>query len=236
MKKVCILGNSHIGALIRGMNTLPEKSEFALTHKVDFFRGEALQSNLYYEKGLLKPKNGNASYYLHKESGKHHIDLSAYDCVISYGGRLMANPDGWVNHVKDYVSDRYSSAVLRQSHIDDLESAQATLLFQAIANSDTYTGKLIVMPSPIPNEKYWGFNPLKIVIPAYMDYVEGIYTEYFSTTPISFAALPRDLLGESGYGLSTRFKVNREGDFMHLNDEGGAIVAKNLLSLLTYID
>jgi hypothetical protein len=232
MKKICILANSHIGAVTRGMKQLPNSNIEHVTKRIDFYRFFNLQGNLYYENGLLKPKNGDMSYYLHQDFGNYHINLQDYDCVVSYGGRLMSNPDGWIQHVKDYVSDQYSSAVLHQSHIDDIESSQAVMLLKDIAASNVYTGKIIIIPSPIPNEMHWAFNPLKTVIPEYMDYIENIYQDYFSHTPIEFSALPRELLSENGYAVHARFKTDTPKDFMHLNDSGGALVAHKLINLI----
>jgi hypothetical protein len=232
MKKICVLANSHIGAVTRGMGLLQESEVSQFSERIDFYRFYNLQGNLYYKDGLLKPKNGDISYYLHLNFGKYHINLDDYDCVVSYGGRLMSNPDGWIQHVKDYVSGRYSSAVLRQSHIDDIEVSQAVKLMSDISNSDVYKGKSLILPSPIPNEKHWGFKSVKSQIPEYMDYIESIYQDYFSKTAMQFSTLPRELLSDNGYAVDARFKVDTEKDFMHLNNLGGSIVASKLLSLL----
>lgn len=112
------------------------------------------------------------------------------------------NPDGWIQHVKDYVSGHYSSVVLRQSHIDDIESCQAVRLLKDIANSKVHIGKIIILPSNIPNEMHWAFSPVKSVMPGYMEYFERIYKDYFSNTPIQFSALPRELLSNNGYAVN----------------------------------
>jgi hypothetical protein len=232
VKKICILANSHIGAVTRGMTLLPEHNIEQINHHLDFYRYFDLQGNLYYENGLLKPKNGDVSYYLNHDFGKYHINLQEYDCVVSYGGRLMSNPDGWIQHVKDYVSGRYSSAVLRQSHIDDIQSNDAVKLLKDIANSQAYTGQIIILPSPVPNEQHWAYSSVKESLPEYMDYVENIYKGFFSTTALSFSALPRELISGNGFAVNSQFKVDTEKDFMHLNDSGGLIVAKKLMNLL----
>ena len=232
MKKVCILANSHIGAVTRGMSLLPDSDIDHSNNHLDFYRFFNLQGNLYYEDGFLKPKNGDISYYLHHDFGKYHINLQDYDCVVSYGGRLMSNPDGWIQHVKDYLSGDYSSAVMRQSHIDDIESSQAVSLLKDIARSKVYTGKIMILPSPVTNERHWAFSHLKAVIPKYMDYIENIYQEYFLNTAIQFSPLPRALLSDNGYAVNECYKTDADKDFMHLNDRGGALVAQKLIKLI----
>lgn len=233
MKKIGILANSHIGAVTRGMKLLPESSVSQSNDQLDFYRFLNLQGNLYFEDGLLKPKNGDISYYLHHDFGKHHINLQQYECIVSYGGRLMANPDGWIEHVKDYVSGRYSSAVLRQSHVDDIESSQAVKLLKDIANSHMFEGKIIILPSPVPNEKHWAFSPVKKhQIPTYMDFIEDIYQEYFANTAIQFVTLPRELISDNGYAVKECYRAGTEKDFMHLNDQGGSLVAQKLMAIL----
>tara|TARA_R110001583_G_scaffold39556_2_gene126518 strand:+ start:8439 stop:9170 length:732 start_codon:yes stop_codon:yes gene_type:complete len=234
MKRICIIGNSHAGTIRRAFDNLPKDYLEEKNLQVTIHSILDLHEHLYLDKHYLRTSNGDVSFFLHKNTGKYNIDLSQYDCIVSYGGGLMANPQGWSQHVKDYQSGRYSRAALLQSHIDDINESHAVKLLTKIINASfNFQHEIIVLPSPVSNESHPDLKLITTDIPDYMDYIEDIYHKHFKSQLISFLSLPRQLLAQNGFSISRKYKKEVANDHLHLNDDGGKIVATLLLEHLT---
>jgi hypothetical protein len=232
MKKVLIIGNSHAGTVRRAFEKLPQNTFVDLGIDITTCAIQFLHDNLYYEKGLLRTNDGNTSYYLHRDTGKHHINLNDFELILSYGGGLMSNPVAWNNHVLEFISGRYSGASIKQSHIDCIENSAVIKMLSPALQTNTGKYKIVCIPSPVPNQLHWQLKNINAMLPDYMDFVETIYAEYFSKRDIGFAPLPRELIAENGFAVDKRFKKETAEDFIHLSDLGGAIVAKHIIETI----
>lgn len=230
MKKVIIIGNSHAGTIGRALEGLPAGYLSSRNLAITVLAIKDAQDNLICEDGQLKPTNGDTSFYLHQQTGKYRIALSEFDIVVSYGGKLMANPDGWISHIEDMISNQFSMACLEQSHIDEIELTPSMKLLKSIKSDGSYTGKFVQVPSPVVNQEHWLIRTKKETLPDYMDFIEGIYRNYFHQLNTDIIFLPRDLLAPNGYSIASRYKKDVKGDFHHLNDDGGKLVATTLVN------
>jgi hypothetical protein len=134
--KICIIGNSHVGALKRAWDIEPHPSI-----DVDFLaaRGASLR-DLTVKRGTLVPATRSLKKALKFTSGgKSRINPKHYHCFLIYGAQakhLIINQD---NH--------YSQAVIRQTLHDHVQN---TVSFEIITKLRSITDKKI----------YLGHHPL----------------------------------------------------------------------------
>jgi hypothetical protein len=230
--KICLLGNSHVGvvklALEKWYARLLKNAEVQIDALVYFnFVGE-----LTFDSGNIIAKTDEVANYINKEIGRPQIPVDDYDYIILYGNRLMANPQGWIDHIKDETSNNYSKACLEQSHIDDIEQSCSMKLLNEIEKQAYSLDKFIVLPAPVPSELHYEFKALATKPKQYIETVNQLYQSYFKKRGIAFQLLPNSLIAENGYSTSKRFRQLKEDDYMHLNKEGGRVVASGILQKL----
>lgn len=165
--------------------------------------------------------------------GKAWVDLSQYDVVVCTGGHLVAR---W-NSLYDLITTPYlSRACVEQACHDMLSPMRHGLwLFGLMATSRPTKQRIFSLPEPLLSE----VSPL-IATPAYAGKayrpVEEVMVEVLARMGSSMVRVPPELVSEAGNAASGSFKVGREGDFVHLNHEGGDIMFRSLVDAITRDD
>lgn len=221
--KICVIGNSHVGALKRAWDSMPDRHQWA---NINFFaaRGRGLEG-LVVNDGKLVPETGFLKRSLEFTSGgKQVIDPNEYDILLVYG--LHAN--GLFISPKRH----YSVAVLKQAANDHVTG---TLSFNIIRKIRELTDKKI----------FTGHNPLrafrgkevKVVEPeAYLFGLEVMNNFVYSSIGSELVAQPlhtivngrftSPLFSQGSKRLSIGDKHDDEhhpeNDCGHMNDEFGA--------------
>lgn len=221
--KICVIGNSHVGALKRAWDAMPGRHQSA---NITFFaaRGRGLEG-LAVNDGRLVPETEFLKKSLEFTSGgKQVIDPDEYDVSLVYG----LGASGLFISPKRY----YSSAVLRQAANDHVAGTPSFNLIRKIRQLTDKT--VFVGHSPLRAFRGEGF---KVVEPeAYLFGLEVVNDFVYSSIGSELVAQPlhtivngrftNPLFSQGSKRLSIRDKHDDEhhpeNDYAHMNDEFGA--------------
>ncbi|WP_198036700.1 hypothetical protein [Halomonas sp. GT] len=221
--KICVIGNSHVGALKRAWKSMPDRHSSAT---ITFFasRGKSLEG-LVADGGKLIPETEALKKSLEFTSGgKQLIDPDEYDIFLVYGlsaRGLFISP-----------KRHYSFAVLKQAAFDHVDG---TLSFNLVRKIRELTEKTVFV----------GHNPLgafrgvefKVVEPeAYLFGLEVANDFVYSSIDSELVAQPSYTIvsgrfthpsfskGSKRLSIGDKFddETHPENDYGHMNDEFGA--------------
>ena len=157
-------------------------------------------------------------------SGGDAIDLKTYDAVFFIGGQLLSR---WHSIDKAQAAGAYSRGCLEQLCTDIILRSH---FFKCLNQEDASveTCKIMSCFEPIQSE----------LLPEYQDFRQDV--GHFSQTHdllrtaaagLGFAilAFPMELLNEAGNAVSVTYHNGRDGDYGHLNPEGGSYILRSML-------
>ncbi len=226
MNSVCVIGNSHAAGIYRAMQEANVKN-------IDVFAGGGqLLHEVRQSDNTLNFEDTSLEFY--SNSDPKCINLGQYKEIIIYGCQLISRANGayWLNNYYDSVSGLYSDTCIQALHKEALYDSLALKLVQLIRSSD-YTGKITLMPSPLPNENHPQVNPeAKQDNPEVLRATCQLYQSILQEVNIEFRALPESLLAENNFTSAIKF-LNKpshgKDDFAHLNNEGCFLVLNEVL-------
>jgi len=233
MKKLCVLGNSHVGSLKRAWDRL-KKSHLGNNFEITFFadRGDLLKS-LTAEHHFLTSDNIRVKRSLSFTSGGlSKIDTNAYDFFLIYGSQLWPF---WL-----YNDAFYSLDFIKQSINKHLEQTQAKHLLTELRKSTTKP--VFLGHDPILTQKSGcarfthedynsGMHELNIYLnknhsaQAIKQPNSTLDKGELCCTDISFLKNSRRL----AIGFNNDNEIHPEDDLHHMNDNFGEIWIKNFL-------
>jgi hypothetical protein len=230
--KICILGDSHSGALHRAWQNI--KTEYS-QHELTFFasRGSTLVNLKIENKCLVSKRSGLTQAIKLSSGGLDSIEVSKYDLFLLYG--LKANPCFLAGHV--YLSRQLKEALIK----DLLHHTPSYILYMKIR---TLTGaKIYVGHTPLLaaekrndvdnhdeykngsdflNNEYYDKSNGKIVPQPLATIVNG------QNTDLSFTIGSKRL----DVGIKNESVEHPLGDIEHMNDEYGKLWLTDFLKLL----
>ena len=236
MKKLLIIGNSHLAALRNALNEVGEPSDVDISFLAR--GGVGLASKLCVNNGVLSGVDKGSTYLIYRITGKRELILNDYDLIIVYGCQLMTSAHGqlWIDHMMDAMSGRYSEGSLKTAHINDIESSENFEILEKIFSDQVYKGRLLAIPSPLPSEKYSGFKVKGIKVKDnYLNEIEALYKRFLNEKGVEFYPMPSVFRAKNNYSTSKKFrnmKFFKEGfnkDFSHLNVKGGKVLLEAIL-------
>lgn len=229
MNKICIIGNSHMGALKRVYNN-QERQEIDL-----YASGNKKLSSLYLQDTKLLTDDLETKNDLKRTKGNDYIELDPYNHVLIYGCGILS--PGFVEYYASSLSQRYSNNCLVEAATDRLNFTFGFKIAKMIKDSKLCE-KVTIIPSPLLSEVFQLYNEKRLSLSTpdlarqTLDKVELIYKNYLEQSGISLLCNPRKLLSKNGFTTDIKYKGTREGDVTHMNDEGAKIVLDNILSYL----
>lgn len=229
MNSVCILGNSHAAGLHRAM------MKTNVTNIDVFAGGFQLLNQVKQSDNTLSFKNPSLSFYSNSSlSQPKSISLLQYKEIIIYGCQIISRANGeyWLNNYYDSVSGLFSDDCIETLHKEALYDSQALKLIQLIQSSN-YSGKISLIPSPLPNEKHPYVNlSAGQDTPDVLRSVCNLYEKILQVMNIEFRALPESLLATNNFTSSLKYldkPSHGKDDFAHLNIEGCNLVLNEVL-------
>jgi hypothetical protein len=161
--------------------------------------------------------------------GETILDLTGFDALVCTGGHILAR---W-NTLHDIVATPYlSAACIEQVCLDVLTKMTHGQWLMGLMNSP-HRGAVDVLslPEPLLNET----SPL-VKTPAYVGKcfrkVESVMISAFPRLGSTFIPVPDELISSSGNSSPAKYKVDRQNDFVHLNNDGGDVVMRSLIDAL----
>ena len=231
MKRVLILGNSYMTALKRVLlqRTIDGVQIDILAKANDVL----LKSLSFYGNALHCSDDEIISLFptlSFDENG--YLSLEPYTDVIVYGCQLWTKGRGqnWLQFVSEIESGRYSSAAMVQTFKDDNMNTSHYKFVSRWKEDCKATARLIVFPSPLPNELSPNLST------EFNDFAANqatpIFNDLFSPLGAEFVDFSQKLMASNGYCVDKKYKAAREEDLIHLNDEGANHVLDTMLSTL----
>ncbi len=223
MKKICVIGNSHIGALIGASHTIMENEEVKnKSVSLDFFAnaGQGIQ--------LVKVKNGELKGVRYSTTKKNDIYLKDYDlffiCCDLYGPNFISQ--------SKYELRNFSTQVREQATKDRIHHSHSMRLFREITaetSAPVYIASRPIRPAAheISKDEFIdGINVIsKLIQPAiYVEPPLSVLTETF-TGNTDFFKNSSNMLGKP---VSKEKHPNHDMD--HMNENGGVEVLLHFLN------
>jgi hypothetical protein len=219
MKKILILGNSHVGCLKLALDDKRYEPEFEV-----FFimkGGDHFLNEFQISENTIEPI-GSFGYEVFNDQfgSKTPQHLDQFDKIIVFGLQLLVQGVGtdWKRRVLD-LNKGYSSDVLYQSYVDSITS---TLHYKILRLLSKHCKKVISVSSPLPSEDNEIFNPLtsdsKFTEPLLF---KQIIRETIESLGFMHLSTPLELLNESKLATKLQFKGNSHS---HLNAFGGELI------------
>lgn len=233
MNSICIIGDSHIGAL-----KLAYEEEKKIL--IDIYGiGASKFLSLYIKGKNILTENIKAKQAIKLTNGDEFIPLDKYNYVLIYGGQILSGAQGydWLRYYSSALSKRYSENCLRQACIDLLNSAFGFKLAKEIKKSNLCE-KVTIVPSPLPSEAnpFVNHKLLSSSTPAsaqaILAKVELIYENYLGEYGINLIWNPPELLSKNGFTTDIKYKVSLEEDVSHINVPGAKIILNNIYGYL----
>lgn len=164
--------------------------------------------------------------------GRSSIDLTGFDVLVCVGGHILAR---W-NTLHDVVATPYlSTACVQQVCLDVLDGMTHGQWLSGLMNSP-HRGSIAVLslPEPLLNEA----SPL-VETPAYAGKnfrdVQKMIVDALPRLGSIFIPVPNELISSLGNSSPAKYKVDREGDYVHLNPNGGDLVLHSLVDALDHL-
>jgi len=253
MKKILILGDSHVGSLkivqnqVQSNDTQCDMIGFPLpiAALLDFSNGR-LEMNE--QSDFKATSHGHTSDDLQRWSAQTNavitsinksgsIDLSSYDSIVIYGGHFIYRQ--WWKFPT--VADAYSSS-LKQEIVKELLSNTLHLDWvDKVKEAAGNNVSLYSMPEPILNELVWGYKGEIAQDTGYLKYIPK-NANYFDNIALleqalyergsAFLPLPERLY-KNNNSISAKYKSTDAKDFIHLNSEGAQLVLENILAVVS---
>ena len=226
--KICIIGNSHVGALAKAIGSHPRALNIDLLGVI----GSGLCSSLKIDQQYhLFSKDADINYKINKSEVEA---LSNYSAIIIYGCQLRARGIGknWFKHIRKEAynySSAFSNAVMNEfvinsEHYRFLHKNRSLI-------SEMRDTRFISMPCPKPNE----LMPIYSQWPLSSQRVQATDQKIRDTWDqlgVDFLDTPKLLETDQGLATKSKYKNERPGDFSHLNTEGGELVMNEIASYL----
>lgn len=226
--RVCIIGNSHMGALVKAIKDQPQ----SLDAEILAYPGNKLLKGLKINKDYeLVSEDEDLAYLIQKSDIKA---LSNYQVVIIYGCQLRSARKGenWFEHIKKY-DYQYSKAFTRENTGDFIKATDhyeflASNQHAIINMRDT---RFISIPCPMPNESSPLYSRTELAIETVQNSAI-MMNDIIGLLGVEFMDTPMNLVNSEGVATKREYKNSRENDFSHLNTEGGKLVLKEIKSYL----
>ena len=230
---VCVIGNSHVGALKGAWNSL---SSIHREINITFFasRGNSL-SDLFYENGKLASSSDRVAEFLsYTSGGKREIVLEDYDTFLLYGiGAVPYRvPSGF-----------YSQAVLAQAIQDFYEDRLFFQIFRSIRKGSD--SKIVIGHTPLRSGPDIAEDSATAEeLSDYRKSISTINENLFLPKNGEFLTQPAETISRGGRYTHTKFTRGSErlainekqsglshpdGDYGHMNDDYGKVYLDKLL-------
>lgn len=225
MNSICILGNSHVAGIYKAMH------QSAITN-IDVYAGRGkLLNDVTQDKQSLIFKN--PKFEFHSNYNNNRLRLTQYEHIVIYGCQVISRGLGtdWLINYYDSISGRYSDSCIQALFLESLSTSLAVKLIKLIQSSG-YTGKITVLPSPLPNE-----NHDKVIQAAHQETPDvlrkvcELYKLTLQDINVEFRALPEALLANNSFSTCEKYQ-NGRSDLVHLNIDGCTIVLNDILDEL----
>lgn len=228
--KTLIIGNSHVGAVIKAYKDNPSVADIQFLA----VNGNSLLQNLNINERceLISDKQHITDAIA--EQGLQGVSLNDFDFIMIYGCQLRAAGSGehWINKMRHFATS-YSSQVRHAAHTDFVRDT-AHYRFLERVSSWPLGGNVNVVsiPSPLPNELVpFGVDmpPVdKASIAEILDFVKN----EIESVGFVYLDTPTSLLSDNGYTTKAIFKASWIHDTAHLNTAGGHEVLNQIATFL----
>ena len=228
MKKICVIGNSHIGCIKKAFDELVVDGGSNLD--ISFYGSpSSTLINTCLSRNLITPTDEKVSYMFRVLSGKDSINIDEYDFFVIHGLFDVTQHLTLQSKIQKYSSAVYSFA---------FENLLGSTLVHIIELLFSYKKelKIVVTPRPAISSKYSGEVYSKEIFIEN----ENAYSSYFSNKDVFYLNQPQDSLANFFYtdidflknGLN--FSIEDDGKF---GDHANLKYGKSYLALLdSYIN
>ncbi len=253
MKKVLVIGDSHVFKLIEAFGKSIHKKDWQFKFVVGI--GPIIRM-LHFDNGKLKLDTNAGNWPVNKfvkheqfelwyqdaqtrieNLEENELNVNHYDSIVVYGGRIVDNL--WYQY-----QNHYSMAINTEIMLDKLSATQHLRLVNEIrAGNDNVN--ILSMPNPILNETAFGFEGdsntnlfgiTDMPADASLNKVINIYKRALKVIGSNFIPLPQKLLNDE-LNATVDVYANPNGvDFEHLNLLGANEVLEGLIKNLSLIE
>ncbi|TVU91625.1 hypothetical protein [Vreelandella titanicae] len=236
MKKICILGNSHVGSLKRAWDEL-KQSSVGKDFEITFFaeRGDLLKS-LTANNKMLVTDNMRVKQSLEFTSGGFsHVNTNEYDIFLIYGSQLLPF---WL-----YDDAFYSLEFIERSIQEHLEGSQAEHLLTELrkaTNKEIFLGHDPMLTQKSSCAQYT-VNNYNVGMEKLNSYLAKNYNakaikqseitlenKNICKTDIAYLKNSRRL----AIGFNNDNEIHPKDDLQHMNDDFGSIWISNFFEKL----
>jgi hypothetical protein len=250
MKKVLIIGDSHVFRLIEAF----EKSNYKNDWVINLIVGIGPIINMFnFDNGILKLDDNTGDWPVNKFT-KHEqfeiwyqdarnriekyqefeLNINYYDCIAVYGGKVVNN------HWYQY-QNTYSKQINAEILMDELKPTQHYRLVREIRK---FSDKIAVlsMQTPLMNEAALNFKGVvncnlsgikSMPIDANFNQVIKIYNKVLKEIGSEFIPLPIKTLNPENNATAKTYQMPNGRDFEHLNLLGANVVLDDLIQRLS---
>lgn len=228
--KILIVGNSHVGALIKAYREDPSLGDFHFLA----VEGNSLLPNLQANERceLVAPRKHISDAIA--DQGLEGVSLNNFDAVVVYGCQLRAAGSGvhWINKIKS-PTENYSEQALHASNADFVQDTSHYRFLERMVdwplNEDV---KIISMPSPLPNELAPFCTDMETVKRESVEEIQDFIRQEIERFDIIYLDTPACLLNDDGCCTREAYKATWKNDTAHLNPAGGTEVLKAITECL----
>jgi hypothetical protein len=159
------------------------------------------------------------------------LDLHNYDFIFLYGCQLLSSGFGmnWINLVASSTKG-LTEAVWCAQAIDYIRRSDHYAMVNSIKNKELLA-RLISMPCPLPNITKPQYSAISNVAMHRVRHLFSVAEQEMIALGVRFSQLPTVLLDSSGYATAASFKNKRPDDYVHLNQQGGELVAERMIEI-----
>jgi hypothetical protein len=224
--KLLILGNCHMGAVGRAINSFSRPLSIHMLTAP----GRGLLPKLKIEEGCcLSSDDPEISRKLKDRSIE---PITNYSHIIIGGCQLRTKGRGkdWFKHIED-DSRTYSSG-FRKALMDDFIINNDHYRFVK-SNSDLIQNlkktRVVSMPCPMPSEIHPSYLPEKLSVEKARA-TEVMMRGAFTKLGVDFLNTPQELVNNHGTATKNEYGKDSCKDFIHLNNAGGLLLLEEIIS------
>lgn len=224
---ILIMGNSHVGALIKAYKDNPSGDVQFLA--VD---GNSLLQNLEIDEQCQLISTKRHITEAIADQGLENVSLNTFDFIFVYGCQLRAAGSGvhWINKVCS-PTEGFSEQVLTQANKDFVEDTAHYRFIERISQWPLSAHvRVISMPSPLPNELAPFCENMNNVNQHNADTVQSAVESGITALGVEYLDTPNSLLTSNRVTTRSEFKASWKNDTAHLNTAGGHEVLQTIIA------
>jgi hypothetical protein len=229
MNNLCLIGNSHLGAIRLGASEIDPK--LLQKFQLHFYGAPNDRlGTLYSNNNFLISDDAEANKYLKLTAGVNYIDILKYDHFVIHGFF------GITPHLKNQSIRRFfSSAAYNTAFHGQFMNSTAKAMLKVIELIKLFNSNSKIYITPKPFDIYSGVYDSDGI---YLEVIYNEFNEYFNKLKCEFIPQPTSTL-QGPFGTNSIYSNDGchllgdiAGDGMHMNKFYGQLYLENILSLI----